>query len=571
MSLLLPVASARAVRAEVGRLLRPRLGALLLAVLLLLVGATGRIVALLLLGGIVDVVATGDVAVLARLLAGLAGATAVGVLLEWQGGRLLAALLLERTATVREQVMSAALGRGAAQVEDAGTGDLLSRVSEDTASVAGAASRMLPAVVSAALTTLVTLAGVAVLDPRLCLAMLGAVPVQLVALHRFLRRSRPLYRGLRSAQSRRSQLLVEGLLGAGSLRSLRAEPAWSVQFAAASSEVVQLERRAARVRAGFGAGLNGAELLGLLGVLGTGFLLASSGRVSTGAVAAAALGFHSLFGPIGTLLASVDELQNAGTGLARLTGVLEAGSAAPSAGRAGAAGPDAARLHGVHHGYTPDRESVRGVDLTLRPGTVTAVIGLSGAGKSTVAKLLAGLLEPTAGRVQVAAGTTVAMVSQEFHVFRGTIWDNLRLARPDAGPDALRAAVRHLGAQWVLDLPDGGGTTVGEGGHPLTSAQAQHLALVRVHVSGADLVILDEATSEADSADSVLLDRAIARLLRGRTGLIVAHRLEQCALADEIVVLQDGRIVEQGGHAELLARAGEYARLWTAGGRASDR
>lgn len=567
---LLPVASSRAVRAELARALRPVRLPLVVSGLLLLVGATGRILALILLGDIVDVVAAGDGGALATLLIALTIAIALGVLFEWRGGRRLADVLIERTAVLRERVMAAALGRRAAELEAAGSGDVLARVSEDTTAVGTAASRMLPSVVSAALTTLVTVSGVAVLDLRLALSMLIALPLHLVTMRWFLRRSAPVYRSLKTSTSHRSQRLVEGLLGAAALRALRAERPWSAAFSASSAAVLGREREAARVRAGFGAGLNGAELLGLLGVLGVGFLLEGADLVTIGAVAAAALCFHNLFGPIGALLASVDELQNAGASLARLTGVLEGAGESAARARPDANTPASVRMRGVRHGYSAERESVRGVDIDIPARAVVAVIGLSGAGKSTLAKLVSGVLEPTAGRVHVTEGAAVAMVSQEFHVFRGTVWDNLRLARADAGDASLRASVDRLGASWVHDLPEGGSTVVGEGGHPLTAAQAQHLALVRVDVAGPDVVVLDEATSEADSADARALDDAIRRLLEGRTALLVAHRLEQCALADTILYLADGQVVEQGGHDELLARDGAYARLWDAAARVAD-
>lgn len=432
---------------------------------------------------------------------------------------------------------------------------------------------MLPVLVSATLTTVVTLAGVAVLDPRLAAVMLIAVPVQLLSLRRFLRRSRPVYRQLKASQSQRSQHLVEGFAGAESLRALGAEPVLCERFARASRAVVGYERRAARVRTSFQAGLNVAELLGLGAVLAAGFLLAGADLVTAGSVAAAALAFHNLFGPIGVLLSSVDELQNAAAGLARLTGVLGSAPASSSASqrREGGSRERMPQVHlgGVSFSYPGRREVLHHVELDLAPGSTTTVVGLSGAGKTTVAKLVAGLLEPTAGEITRPDDARVTMVSQEVHVFRGTVWDNLRLAAPLATTRELEHAATELGATWIQSLPAGGATVLGDGGHRIAAAHAQHLALVRAHLARPGLVVLDEATAEAGSTDSLVLDRAVRALTRHRTALLVAHRLEQCLLADTVVYMEDGTITEKGAHAELLETGGRYATLWRHGGSPS--
>ncbi|MDX2358083.1 ABC transporter ATP-binding protein [Dietzia sp. PP-33] len=566
----LPVATAAQTRREAARQLRPRAWALSVALLVLLAASIGRVVSLLALGGIVDAVTTQNTTAFAWLLALLTTCSVAGVVLAWQGTRLLGTVLLERTARLRESVMRAALTSDSSQIEAAGSGDVVSRVSEDTAAVGSAASRVLPVLVSATLTTVVTLAGVAVLDPRLAAVMLIAVPVQLLSLRRFLRRSRPVYRQLKASQSQRSQHLVEGFAGAESLRALGAEPVLCERFARASRAVVGYERQAARVRTGFQAGLNVAELLGLGAVLAAGFLLAGADLVTAGAVAAAALAFHNLFGPIGVLLSSVDELQNAAASLARLTGVLGSAPASASASRRREGGRQErmpqVRLSGVSFSYPGRREVLHHVELDLAPGSTTTVVGLSGAGKTTVAKLVAGLLRPTEGDVHRPGDTRVAMVSQEIHVFRGTVWDNLRLAAPHATKHELEHAAIELGATWIHSLPAAGDTILGDGGHPLPAAHAQHLALVRAHLTRPGLVVLDEATAEAGSTDSLVLDKSVGALVSNRTALLVAHRLEQCLLADTVVYMEDGTIAEIGTHDALLDSGGSYAALWCQGG-----
>ncbi|WP_350351373.1 ABC transporter ATP-binding protein [Microbacterium sp. A8/3-1] len=157
----------------------------------------------------------------------------------------------------------------------------------------------------------------------------------------------------------------------------------------------------------------------------------------------------------------------------------------------------------------------------------------------------------------------VVMLTQEPHVFAGSIRDDLALFS-DADEEEMRREIDQLGAGWILALPDGLDTVVGEAGLPLTPGQTQHLALVRVALAAASVVILDEATAEAGSADAELLDQAALTAIAERTGIVIAHRLSQAVTADRILVMQDGRVVQSGTHDELVAAAGPYAELWAA-------
>lgn len=216
----------------------------------------------------------------------------------------------------------------------------------------------------------------------------------------------------------------------------------------------------------------------------------------------------------------------------------------------------------------------------MEPGETVAVVGASGAGKTTLAKILAGVLPPDSGRV-LLDGVPIAelpadvlrrrivLVSQEVHVFDGTVAEDLRLFAPDATDSEIRAAADRLGATgWLDALPEGLDTRVGAGGHDLATARAQHLALLRLALVAPDVALLDEATAEAGTSDADLLENAAAAALADRTGVVIAHRLSQAARADRIVVMEAGRIVESGTHAELAAAEGPYARLWEAWNRA---
>ena len=218
---------------------------------------------------------------------------------------------------------------------------------------------------------------------------------------------------------------------------------------------------------------------------------------------------------------------------------------------------------------------LHGVSLDLAVGERLAVVGPSGSGKSTLGRLMAGITEPSGGRITVGGvrlvdlplddlRSHVALVTQEHHVFVGTIADNLSLARPGAGRDELARALRVVDAlRWVAAMPKGLDTVVGSGGVVLTPAQAQQLALARLVLLDPHTLILDEATSLLDPTAARDLERAMNRVLEGRTVVAIAHRLHTAHDADRIVVVRDGHIDELGSHDELVAAGGAYAELWS--------
>jgi ATP-binding cassette subfamily C protein len=291
-------------------------------------------------------------------------------------------------------------------------------------------------------------------------------------------------------------------------------------------------------------------------------------------VTAAALYFLRLFGPIGGLLFTFDRFQSMGAALSRLVGIATLPpAAAPNADAAVV--PGAIAFVGVGHEYVPGKPILREINLRIAVGERIALVGATGAGKTTLGAIAAGALQPSAGKVLVddrpldpdvsAAYSRMFLVNQDAHAFAGTVRDFLTLARPEAADEDVRHALTATSAdRWVAALPDGLETVIGDAGHQLTPDQVQHLALARIVLGDPWFVVLDEATAEAGSTGARVLEQAAEAAVRGRTALVVAHRLTQARTADRILVMHDGEVAEEGTHERLLALDGRYAELWRA-------
>ncbi|WP_420179828.1 ABC transporter ATP-binding protein [Paenarthrobacter sp. TA1.8] len=572
---ILPIATPRETRKAMWRLLAQRPGRLTLTIFVLLAASCCGLAAPALLGVMVNIAASGgDVLSLLWLAIGLLVAGGLGALLGIAGQNLLARICEEALAGLREEVFAAAVRKPLAQLEKAGIGDVVARVSGDVEAVSEAISGVLPAFTSAAFTIGVTLLGLGVIDWRFAVAVLIAAPLQIFTLRWFLKRTAPIYRTVRITEANRTEQIIETVHGSPSVVALGLGSRHADLVAAASHEHIGHSLRGVGYLTRFYNRLNLAELIGLSAVLLVGFWLHAEGAVTIGAATAAALYFYRLFDPIGLVLGQFDELQKAAAGLGRMFGLtMSAGQTtapvSPAASDAGIV------LDDVTFAYPGQRPALKGVSLTIASGERVAIVGTSGAGKTTLAKIIMGLEHPGSGTAWVggldsaAAAPAdlhqrIAMVSQEVHVFSGTLAQDLKLAKPDASPAELTRALQAVGAAWVETLDDGLETSVGAGGHQLTPEQAQQLALARLMLKDPPIAVLDEATAEAGTGSATMLDQAAEAALAGRTSVVIAHRLSQAASADTVVVMEHGRIVESGSHQELMSGGGRYAHLWEA-------
>lgn len=477
-------------------------------------------------------------------------------------------------AGLRERLVSRAMLLPQHLVERAGTGDLISRSSDDVTAVADAAPAVIPALTVTAFTIAVSVAGLAALEWPYAAAFAVVLPVYALAMRWYLRIGPRVYRAERAAMSARAQQILESQRGYATVLGFGLAEHRHRAVLTDSWGVAVQSIRARTVQSMLNARLNLGECLSLAAVLVVGFVLVDHGLSTVGGATTAMLLVLRLLGPVNQLLFVIDTLQSALASLSRMVGVVTiptveaAGAPMTPAVPADAAvpavageAPTAVRLRGVAFRYADGPPVLDGIDLDIPAGRHLAIVGPSGAGKTTLASVIAGVHRPDAGTVTRPRRT--AVITQEVHVFAGTLRENLTLAAPDATDREIRAALETTGAADLLEVStDPLGTVLGTGGHPLTEAQAQQLALARLLLADPELAILDEATAEAGSAHAERLDRAAEAVLAGRSGIVIAHRLSQAAPCDRIVVMDAGRVIETGTHDELLTAGGTYARLW---------
>lgn len=412
-------------------------------------------------------------------------------------------------------------------------------------------------------------------NPYLTLLVLIPVPILGVSLFVFTRRIRRIYRAIRESTGLLSAKLQENLSGMRVIKAFSRETIEHDMVRETSLDLFQKNRRASAMTSVFYPAISTLSTAGTVIVLGVGAYLISRGQFTLGALTAFTMYVGNFYQPIGEFIRTFDSIQRA---LASGERIFEVMDTTPEILDPEEPVP-LAEIHGalefrdVSFQYSTGDIVLDGVSVTAQPGECIALVGQSGAGKTSFVNLIPRFYDVTGGTVLIDGVDVravaqrdlrrhIALVLQETFLFNGTVRENLRFGRMDAADEELEAAAQAANAhEFIIRLPEGYDTEIGERGVKLSGGQKQRLAIARAILANPRILILDEATSSVDSQSEYLIHQALDSLMTGRTTFIIAHRLSTVRNASQILVLEDGKIVERGTHEALLAKGGYYATM----------
>ena len=460
--------------------------------------------------------------------------------------------------------------------EDSSTGTLVAILNDDVNQLERFLDGGANALIQVATSIIAVGAVFFYISPQIALMAFTPIPVIVLGAFWFQRRAQPLYAAVREKVGLLSTRLANNIAGIATIKSFTREKHELEQLKQESEAYVTANRGAIRISSAFIPVIRMAILVGFVATLIYGGKLTLDGQLNAGAYSVLVFLTQRLLWPLTRLAETVDLFERAMASTRRILNLIEV----PIRTRSGSTPLPIDQVRGeltfenVNFAYSNGAEVLHGINLSIKPGETIAVVGQTGSGKSTLMKLLLRFYSPTAGSIKLD-GTDLAalripdlraafgLVSQDVFLFHGSVAENISYGRPGADQAEIEAAAKAAEAHdFILQLPQGYDTIVGERGQKLSGGQRQRVSIARAVLKDPPVLILDEATSAVDNETEAAIQRSMQVITRGRTTLVVAHRLSTIVNADRIYVLDQGRVIEMGSHGELLADDGLYASLW---------
>jgi len=557
---------------------RPYRGRLLLALAAIVVGSLLGLAGPYTLQFLIDAVfQQNDPQLLNRITLILIAIFAMQSVFYFVRGYLLAFIGQRVMADLRLRLFEHLQGLSLSFFNERRTGELVSRLTNDVATVRALVTSDIATALSQVLTFFGALALIIITDWRLTLFMLALIPLVMLIAILFGRRLRALSASVQDQLADATTILEESIAGVRVVQSFTRERYEIRRFGESIERTFDLAMKRVRLSSLFGPSISFLGFGAVVSIFWFGGHEVLAGRLTAGQLFMFLVLTLTIAGSIGQFSGLWTSLQEALGATQRLFELLDTRSDILEIPAAPALPPVEGRiaLENVSFAYTddPGTSILAGIDLEVRPGEVLALVGPSGAGKTTLANLIPRFFDPTAGRVLIdghdlrrvqvySLRAQIGIVPQETLLFGGSVRENIQYGRLEAGEEEIVAAAQSANAHdFILQLPNGYDTLVGERGVKLSGGQRQRVAIARAILKNPRVLLLDEATSSLDSESEGLVQEALERLMQGRTSIVIAHRLSTIQNADRIAVLEDGRLVELGSHAELLELDGLYAHL----------
>ncbi len=478
---------------------------------------------------------------------------------------------------LRNKILDKLLKSRISYYRDKQTGDLVSRVINDTSIVNEVFVSGMLGSIGELLSLIGIITAMFILNIRLTIVALSIIPLMIAIAKYFGGRMRRAYRETREKIAKVSSIVEESVSGIEAIKAYGKESEAEREFERASRETVRAFMKVAIYMGLFWPIMNLSTIISVAAVLVYGSYLVVQGATSIGVVAAFIQYVQRFRGPINNVVTLYDSLQSALASLERIYEVIDEAEKEEEKNIL-----NVKKLKGkieyrdVWFEYVPGNPVIKGVNIVINPGETIALVGHTGAGKTTLVNLLMRFYDPTKGSILIdgldiknisrySLRSRIAYVPQETYLFPGTIMDNIKVVKPGATDEEVISVCKELGIHEFLEgLPQGYQTDAGEAGKRLSTGEKQLIAIARAMLRNPDIVILDEALSSVDPTTEAIVRKAMRRLMRGRTAIIIAHRLTAALDADKVIVLEDGRVVEEGTPQELLARKGRFYSLYKA-------